>query len=85
MQNRHVESLHVWLRDECLNVSWFENLWDARRRIAAWSKEYNEERPHGGLGYQTPAGYARQLLPSSGSALRSTPEEGTLSQDTNVV
>ena len=24
------------LRDECLNVSWFQNLFDARRKIAAW-------------------------------------------------
>jgi len=24
------------LRDECLNVNWFENLWDARQKVAAW-------------------------------------------------
>ena len=46
MQNAHVESFHGKLRDECLNVSWFENLFDARRKIAAWREEYNEERPH---------------------------------------
>jgi len=84
-QNGHVESFHARLRDECLNVSWFENLWDARRKIAAWRKEYNEERPHSSLGYQTPAKYARQLLPSTGSALRATPAEGTPSGNTNVV
>jgi hypothetical protein len=27
-------------------VSWFQNLFDARRKIAAWRIEYNEERPH---------------------------------------
>jgi len=84
-QNGYVESFNGKLRDECLNVSWFENLWDARRKIAAWQKEFNEERPHSSLGYQTPAAFARQLLPSSGSALRATPEEGTRSQDANVV
>jgi putative transposase len=84
-QNGHVESFHARFRDECLNVSWFENLWDARRKIAAWKEEYNEERPHSSLGYQTPAAYARQLAASAGSALRATPEEGTLSQDANVV
>lgn len=84
-QNGYVESFHGKLRDECLNVSWFENLWDARRKIAAWQKEFNEERPHSALKYQTPAAYARQLLPSSGSALRATPEEGTLSQSAKVV
>ena len=73
-QNGHVESFHARLRDECLNVSWFENLWDARRKIAAWRKEYNEERPHSSLGYQTPAEYARQLAASAGSVpLRGTP------------
>jgi putative transposase len=72
-QNGHVESFHARLRDECLNVSWFENLWDARRKIAAWQKEYNEERPHSSLGYQTPAEYARQLAASAGSVpLRGT-------------
>ena len=45
MQNGQVESFHGKLRDECLNVSWFQNLFDARRKIAAWQKEYNEERP----------------------------------------
>src|SRR6202158_2748126 len=84
-QNGSVESFHGKLRDECLNVSWFANLWDARRKIAAWRVEYNEERPHSALGYLTPAAFARQLLPSSGSALRATPEEGTLSQSANVV
>jgi hypothetical protein len=47
--------------------------------------EYNEERPHSSLGYQTPAAFARQLLPSSGSALRATPDEVALSQAANVV
>lgn len=84
-QNGYVESFNGKLRDECLNVSWFENLWDARRKIAAWQKEFNEERPHSSLGYQTPAAYTRQLLPSSGSALRATPDEGALSQSVNVV
>jgi putative transposase len=53
-QNEPVESFHERLRNECLTVSWFQNLFDARRKIAAWQKEYNEERPHGSLGYKTP-------------------------------
>jgi putative transposase len=85
-QNGYVESFNGKLRDECLNVNWFENLWDARRKIAAWQKEYNEERPHSSLGYQTPAEFARQLsLASAGSALRATPAEPALSQAANVV
>ena len=44
-QNAHVESFQGRLREECLAVNWFQNLFDARRKIAAWRKEYNEERP----------------------------------------
>src|SRR5438477_10089026 len=57
-QNAHVESFHGRLREECLNVSWFQNLFDARRKIAAWKIEYNEERPHSSLGYRTPKEFA---------------------------
>ena len=35
-QNAHVESFHGRLREECLTVSWFQNRFDARRKIAAW-------------------------------------------------
>jgi putative transposase len=66
MQNGHVESFHGKLRDECLNASWFGNLWDARRKIAAWKEEYNEERPHSALGYLPPREFARRI-----AALRS--------------
>jgi putative transposase len=59
-QNEHVESIHGRLREECLAVSWFQNLFDARRKIAAWRKEYNEERPHSSLGYKTPNEFAAQ-------------------------
>jgi putative transposase len=66
MQNGHVESFHGKLRDECLRVSWFGNLFEARRKIAAWRKEYNEERPHSSLEYRTPAEFARALDGESG-------------------
>ena len=79
-QNGLVESFHARFRDECLNVSWFENLWDARRKIAAWKEEYNERRPHSSLGYQTPTAYARELAASAGSALRATPSDAAPQQ-----
>ena len=59
-QNGRVESFNGRLREECLNLSWFQNLFDARRKIAAWRIEYNEERPHSSLGYQTPKEFAEQ-------------------------
>jgi putative transposase len=57
-QNARVESFHGRVREECLNLSWFQNLFDARRKIAAWRTEYNEERPHSSLGYKTPKEFA---------------------------
>jgi putative transposase len=57
-QNGHVESFHGRLRDECLNASWFWNLWDARRKIASWRIEYNQRRPHSSLAYRTPEEFA---------------------------
>ncbi len=47
MQNAYVESFHGRLREECLAVSWFQNLFDARRKIGAWQIEYNEHRVYG--------------------------------------
>jgi putative transposase len=65
IQNARVESFHGRLREECLNVSWFQNLFDARRKIAVWRKEYNEERPHSSLGYRTPKEFAQQTAEGS--------------------
>jgi putative transposase len=64
MQNGIVESFHGRLRDECLNVSWFWNLFDARQKIESWRVEYNEKRPHSSLGYRTPRAFAQQFAAS---------------------
>lgn len=66
MQNGRVESFHGKLRDECLRVSWFGNLFEARRKIAAWRIEYNQERPHSSLGYRTPAEFASEAATGYG-------------------
>src|SRR5713226_933923 len=57
-QNARIESFHGRLREECLQVSWFQNLFDAKSKIAVWQKDYNEERPHSSLGYRTPKEFA---------------------------
>jgi putative transposase len=64
VQNAYVESFNGKLRDECLNVNWFRNLWQARVRIEAWRKEYNSERPHSSLGYKTPEAFRQAYAPS---------------------
>ena len=62
VQNAFIESFNGRLRDECLNTSWFRNLWEARRRIAAWRTEYNHQRPHSSLDYRTPHEFAQAYL-----------------------
>ena len=59
MQNGYVESFNGRFRDECLNTNWFVNLEDARRKIEAWRREYNKERPHSSLAYRTPDEFAK--------------------------
>jgi putative transposase len=60
VQNAYAESFNGKFRDECLNVSWFQNLWDARRKIASWLLQYNQERPHSSLDYRTPNEFVEQ-------------------------
>jgi putative transposase len=59
-QNAYVESFNSRLREECLRVSWFQNLFEARRIISNWRRDYNERRPHSSLNYMTPAEFAAQ-------------------------
>jgi hypothetical protein len=64
MQNGHVESFHGRLRDECLNVHWFETLTEAKQLIEAWRQEYNGSRPHRALDDRTPSEFACQYVAS---------------------
>lgn len=57
-QNGHAESFHSKLRDEFLNREEFESPAQAQALGRLWKEEYNTERPHSSLGYQTPAEYA---------------------------
>ena len=49
------------MRDELLNESLFFSLDHARQKLAAWAADYNTNRPHSAIGYQTPAAYAAHL------------------------
>jgi putative transposase len=62
VQNAHCESFHSRLRDECLNEQWFLGLRDARQIVETWRQDYNRERPHSALGYQTPAEFAQEAV-----------------------
>jgi transposase InsO family protein len=41
-------------RAECLNAHWFMSLEDARQKMEAWRRYYDEERPHGAIGQKVP-------------------------------
>jgi len=55
--NARIEAFNSIVRRECLSQHWFSSLEEARTILAAWRKEYNEVRPHGGLGREAPARY----------------------------
>ena len=56
--NCFIETFNGSMRDECLNVHWFETIDEAKEKIEAWRVEYNESRPHQALKEMTPAAFA---------------------------
>jgi putative transposase len=56
--NAYIETFNGSLRDECLNLHWFETLTEARQLIEAWRVDYNVSRPHMALGNLPPSEYA---------------------------
>lgn len=57
-QNAYIESFNVRSRDECLNQHWFTSIGEARDIIEDWRIDYNTERQHSSLKYQTPEEFA---------------------------
>lgn len=57
-ENPYSESFNSRLRDEFLNRELFSSLTEARVLGAAYRREYNEQRPHSSLNYQTPKKFA---------------------------
>jgi putative transposase len=57
VENGHIESFNGKIRDECLNMNWFDSLAEAQRLIEDWRLDYNTVRPHSSLGNLPPATY----------------------------
>lgn len=55
--NAFIETFNGSLRDECLNLHWFETMAEAKGVIEAWRRDYNESRPHMALSHRTPQEY----------------------------
>ena len=61
--NAFIETFNGSLRDECLNLHWFDTLAEAKAIIEAWRRDHNESRPHMALGQRTPQEYLAQTSP----------------------
>ena len=70
MQNAFIESFNGRLRDELLNETLFSSLDHAKAMLAVWRFDYNDNRPHSQLGWQTPAEFAFTFNPRRALALR---------------
>jgi transposase InsO family protein len=93
-ENGFVEAFHSRFRDECLNREQLWTLSEARVVIEDFRIDYNTERPHSSLGYDSPQRFAakntlpipgsgpdRQTGPARSLGLPTTPERTT---STNV-
>lgn len=65
VENAFIESFNGRLRDELLNGELFMGLSDARQKLEAWRRDYNQNRPHGSLGDLTPGEFANQIRAGS--------------------
>ena len=85
-QNGHVESFNGSLRDECLDRELMLSVAEARVITGDYRRHYNEERPHGGIGYRTPAQARLEALGSSRPAgsLRQELDPSLITATTNA-
>ena len=57
-QNAIVERFNRTYREDILDANWFYNINQAQQITDEWIEDYNNERPHEALDYQTPKQYA---------------------------
>ncbi len=78
VQNGYIESFNGKFRDEHLNESWFETLYQARAVLANWRQDYNEVRLHSSLGRIPPARFAELRRQYASGAARSQSTQTTI-------
>ncbi len=64
-ENGYAESFNSRFRDEFLALEVFDNLPAAKRLTTSYRRNYNEDRPHSSLGYQTPSQFGAGLAASA--------------------
>jgi putative transposase len=52
--NGFIEAFNSKLRAKCLNAHCFMDFADAREKLKAWRRDYNEARPHSAISYNVP-------------------------------
>jgi putative transposase len=62
VENGYIESFNARLRDECLHVSLFSSITDAKEKLEIWRQDYNQNRPHSSLGNLAPATFSAAAL-----------------------
>ena len=68
-QNAFIENFNGKLRDELLNEILFTSLDHAREALKEWQHDYNNHRPHSGLGWLTPSEFANHQRSGQAMAL----------------
>jgi putative transposase len=63
--NSVVERFFRSLKEECVWQQPFHNFSEAKPKVDAWIKQYNEDRPHQTLGYETPQRFYQRSLGSA--------------------
>jgi putative transposase len=69
-ENGYIESFNGKLRDDVLNREVFHSVKEAKVIVEDWRLEYNNDRPHSGLGYMSPAAFAASCNPPGCATLR---------------
>jgi putative transposase len=64
-ENGYIESFNGRFRDEVLDREIFHSVKEAKVIVESWRLEYNNRRPHSGLGYLTPAAFAAKCIAES--------------------
>jgi hypothetical protein len=67
-ENAYVESFNGKLEDELLGREIFTSLREAKVLVEQYRLEYNHERPHSSLDYQTPAEFAASCEVANGAS-----------------
>jgi len=61
-ENGYIESFNGRFREEVLNRELFYSVKEAKVIVQNWRLEYNNHRPHSGLGYRTPAEFSASCI-----------------------